>query len=312
MIKLLGPSLAVVLLAALVSANPVIPSSDDGPFVITAENDDVNYRLNSDVLPSKYEVTITPNLNQWTFVGHVIITLKAQVAGVNEIVLHSNDLEILNIKVTKQGDPVDLYEKHAHDAVTHKLTISTKSPLDTTTAFNVEINYNGYMKDDMAGFYRSTYTENGVEKRLGSTQFQTTSARRAFPCFDEPKFKAVFDLKFRRTAQYNTIANTKLKQTNQLDGGILEDVYESTPVMSTYLIAFIISEYTPRKDERFGVWARPEMYEKSLYAYDVGVKLLNYFNTYTADNYYSNMAKMDMAAVPDFSAGNSFVVPFTR
>lgn len=297
-----------MLLSVLVRASPVIrPAFEDQPTIITAEDDVINYRLSGDVVPSHYQVTLTPHLDNWTFDGHVIIHVQAKVASLQAITLHANILDIKTVKVYLPAAPTDdLYAgmSTTYEQTTHKLTIPVNRNLVTDTTYYIEIEYSGEMRDDMAGFYRSTYMENGVEKRLGSTQFQTTSARRAFPCFDEPKYKATFDLSFVRSGQYSTIANTKLRTTidNRPDG-LFQDVYETTPVMSTYLIAFIVSEYNVRADDKFGVWARPEMRDYSEYAYNVGVQLLDYFNDYTQDDYYKHMAKMDMAAVPDFSAG---------
>lgn len=309
MIRLVDLTVLLLLAVVSCSAGPVIrPSFHDGPFIISADHDDVlNYRLSGDVVPSRYEITLTPNLDDWTFEGHVIIHVESKVQNVREIVLHANDLTIDTIKVYLPGNPLlDLHEgeEYTYENATHKLTIPTNTIVEMGRIYYVEIEFSGNMRDDMAGFYRSTYMENGVEKRLGSTQFQTTSARRAFPCFDEPKFKAVFELKFLRTSQYNTLSNTNRKETGTPQpSGLLLDVYEPTPVMSTYLIAFIVSEYTLRGDEKFGVWARPGMHAESTYAHEVGVKLLDYFNKYTDNSYFNHMAKMDMAAIPDFSAG---------
>lgn len=304
----LALSLATVLACVLTSASPVIRPQET-PVVLTAQKDDVSdYRLGDQVVPSHYDITLNPDLPNWAFDGHVIIHVEATVANVQEIVLHANILTIKSIKVYHKDTPeVDLHEgrEFSHDEVTHKLTIPLTASLDVGQEYRVEIAYSGEMRDDMAGFYRSTYKENGVEKRLGSTQFQTTSARRAFPCFDEPRFKATFDLKFIRNNQYKTIANTKLQETKTLADGLFEDVYKTTPKMSTYLIAFIVSEYEGREDDgkTFGVWARPEMFANTEMALTAGLKLLAYFNTYTGANYYDYMEKMDMAGIPDFEAG---------
>lgn len=303
-----GLVLAVSLVQGL-SASPVQVSDFDGPFVLTSEprQDTVNYRLNEDVLPSFYDITLTPNLDEWTFDGHVIIHVRAQVANVREITLHANDLTIKQIKVYQPNMAlVDLHEglQHSHNSVTHKLTIPTTTIVERGRDYYIDITYSGVMRDDMAGFYRSVYKEGNVEKRLASTQFQTTSARRAFPCFDEPKFKAQFQLTFLRPAQYKTISNTRVLTEGEVqESGLLKDVYTVTPVMSTYLIAFIVSEYTARSNDVFGVWARPGMLAETQYAYDVGIKLLDYLNDYTNYSYFDVMDKMDMAAIPDFSAG---------
>lgn len=309
--RLLCPSLAIFLFSVCVSTNPVLNPAGEGLSLLN--DDDLNYRLPGLVRPFKYVLTIEPNLDEWTFEGHVIIHIHTQVANVQEIVILSNDLILNQISIYKP--PVDQtgYEElysgdYSYDNVTHKVTIPTKIPLEVATTYYLEINYSGFMKDDMSGFHRSTYIENGQEIRLGTTQFQTTSARRAIPCFDEPGYKAVFELMIVRQKKYHTMSNTPILTTLEVQGqdDLLMDVYEPTPFMSVYLLAFIVSELTPRSDPfdpRFVVWARPEMYENTQYAYDVGTKLLDHYNAYTDYNYYNHMSKLDMAAVPDNRAG---------
>lgn len=307
MIRLVG--LSVLLYVVLCSAGPVIrPSFHDGPFIISADQDDVlNYRLSDNVVPSKYEITITPNLDDWTFEGHVIIHVESKVQNVREIVLHANDLTIESVKVYLiENTLIDLHEgeEYSYENATDKLTIPTNAILELDMIYSVDIVYIGQLCDDMRGFYRSTYMQNGVEKRLGATQFQQPSARRAFPCFDSPNFKAVFDMKFLRSAQYQTISNTPLRETVPMENGLFMDIYEPTPVMSSYLVAFIIAEsdYVKSGDEKFGIWSRPQMKTQTQYALEVGQELLESFSKYTAMDYYDSMKKIDMAAIPDFSA----------
>lgn len=303
--KFLALSVAIAVIS-LCSANPVL-NSDPFDNDLLLLDDAVNYRLPGLVRPFKYELQITPHLDEWTFEGHVIIHVQTQVSNVQEIVILANDLRIDEIRVYNPAEPqVDLFDSdYSYDNVTHKLTIPTKSPLVASTTYYVDINYGGHMKDDMSGFHRSIYVENGVEVRLGTTQFQTTSARRAIPCFDEPGYKAVFELKILRSKKHHSMSNTPIKETLDVAGeeDLLLDVYQPTPFMSVYLLAFIVSELKPRGGDAFKVWARPEMYDSTAYALEVGAKLLDHYNAYTDYNYYNHMAKLDMAAVPDNRAG---------
>lgn len=128
------------------------------------------------------------------------ITLKAAVAGVRKIVLHANDLEIstysLPAVLSGSRDPINfLPEKY--DPVTDKWTIDLVSDLSTTTTTVLTVNYKGYMRDDMNGFYRSYYLDSTKAKKwIATTQFQQTEARRAFPCFDVSLCKVSFRLIF--------------------------------------------------------------------------------------------------------------------
>lgn len=193
---------------------------------------------------------------------------------------------------------------------THKVTF----PLDGATFnpnedYNIFIKFKGYLTDSMRGFYRSYYNEGGQVKWLGSTQFQSTDARRSFPCFDEPRFKATFQITMVRPESYQpTISNTAL-MSSQLVQGVVEDTFAKTPVMSTYLIAYIVSMYQSRKttDGKYGVYARPEASEQMVYAFDVGQTLLAKMGDWVGYPFdrVPEIQKLDMIAIPDFSAGGN-------
>lgn len=304
--SLVGPFLGALflLLGSSLDASPVLP-----PDVSLTADEPLNYRLPQNVRPDKYELLIIPDLDNWVFEGQVVIYVMTQEANVQEIVLLSNDITIHNIRVFKPDTPtVDLHKDlvHPHDPVTHKLTIPLNAPLEVSTIYHVAIEYRGNMKDDMSGFYRSTYMEMGVEKRLGATQFQTTSTRRAIPCFDEPGFKAKFELKIQRKAGLFSLSNTKLLETLEVEGqpGVFLDVFKTTPFMSSYLLAFVVSEFTSSLNHfDQAVWARPEMKKYTEFGRDIGRQLLAHFSNYTAYDYFTHMEKLDMVAVPDNRAG---------
>lgn len=316
MARLSSIFLALSALVTVLSASFVIhpyPKDLDfqDPVLLSAQQDndeELNYRLSGDVIPSRYEIQITPNLDEWTYEGLVTIHVHATKENVREITLHSNDLTIQTVNVyDEMANDLHVGEEYTYENATHKLSIATNADLELDKLYYLQIKFSGNMKDDMSGFYRSTYMMNGVERRLGATQFQTTSSRRAIPCFDEPQYKAIFDLMILRPENYHSLSNAKklLEGIPQMDTGLLMDLYESTPPMSVYLLAFIVSDHAMRGDDQFQVWARPDMYDNTEYAYEVGTKLLDYFNEYTDYNYYTHIGKLDMAAVPDSRSGNS-------
>ncbi|XP_034488262.1 membrane alanyl aminopeptidase-like [Drosophila innubila] len=186
------------------------------------------------------------------------------------------------------------------------MNLTTTAELAVNQVYILHFKYTGLMEDDMHGFYRSYYVnDNNETKWLGSTQFQTHHARRAFPSFDEPQFKATFDVTIKRHRSFNTVSNTKILKTYVSDeANYFVDEFQTTPKMSTYLLAFIISEFTIRKDDTFGVLSRPEFYTQTQYSFNVGRKILDEMGKYLKMDYYGmGNDKMDMAAIPDFSAG---------
>ncbi|XP_065313143.1 aminopeptidase N-like isoform X1 [Gordionus sp. m RMFG-2023] len=166
--------------------------------------------------------------------------------------------------------------------------------------------FRGQLTVDLAGFYLSSYKYKGEDNYLAVTQFEPTDARKAFPCFDEPAMKATFDISL-ITAR-KSVANTPRKATHKSPiPGWKRHVYETSPLMSTYLLAFSENEFdvvpaAPSKSGvKFSIWVRPGMSEHASYASEISSKVLDFFEGYFGIPY--PLAKLDMMAVPDFSAG---------
>lgn len=271
------------------------------------------HRLSEEVLPIHYDILLTPYFEsnadhqEWTFDGEVKITVKATESGIRSITLHKLELDIFEVSVIENVDSdLELFEDFTYDEETNKFTIHLNDEMDPEKFYNLRITYLGYLGNEMIGFYRSIFFEDGQNKRMASTQFQSNHARRAFPCFDEPKFKATFQVRIRRERHYLAHSNTKRLDTIAIaDTEFVEDIFDVTPIMSSYLVAFVVSFFSSRStlDHSFNVWTRTDMYPQTLYGYDVGMDILAYLDEYTEFPYYDMIDKMDMAAIPDFSAG---------
>lgn len=141
---------------------------------------------------------------------------------------------------------------------------------------------------------------------MATTQFQSIGARKAFPCFDEPHLKAKFQINLIRTKDFNSISNEEMIDSQILDNERIMDVYKETVPMSTYLAAFIVSEYgsTKKKDIQriFGIKNKIDDGQAN-YALDVGIKILKALEDYFDIKYA--LSKMDQVAIPDeyFSPG---------
>nr|CAD7599193.1 unnamed protein product [Timema genevievae] len=209
-----------------------------------------NYRLPETIVPDTYSVKLIPYLegDVFTFDGEVLILVNVTTTT-NRITLHVNDLEIEDSNVSVR--PLDSADNLTLGVITrdeprHFLDISVPAGLTAGQQYEVNIQYQGYMRDDMFGFYRSYYYVRGEKRWLGTTQFQPTHARRAFPSFDEPSFKAKFKMSIARPANYHALFNTrKIEQEipEQTEDGRIWDHFEETPYMSTYLIAFVVSDF---------------------------------------------------------------------
>ncbi|XP_076764228.1 putative aminopeptidase-2 [Xylocopa sonorina] len=258
-----------------------------------------DYRLPKTIIPTHYEIMLSPKLEQSNFSG--IVHIKAYVAKpTDRITLHWGKIEKVKATVTSDAQQL-IIKDYAYNNKTEKYAIILEKVLNVGTNVTISINYNGTLRDDMIGFYKSSYVDsNGKIRQLLSTQFQTTHARHAFPCFDEPSFKASFIVRLFRSAEYASLSNMPLNKTVKSNDMYWDEFHQSIP-MSTYLVAFIISDFHSIKVENFRVWARPNAIDQTRYALDIGTQGLKHLSKRFNQNY--QIPKMDMVAVPDFSAG---------
>ncbi|XP_069686792.1 aminopeptidase N-like isoform X2 [Periplaneta americana] len=196
-----------------------------------------------------------------------------------------------------------------------KLTLTVEPGLKAGQTYVLDIPFSGELAESLFGFYRSSYKDaNDNTVWMATTQFEAPHAREAFPCFDEPSMKARFEISISRNANMTTISNMLLRASQPVDGqaGRVWDHYEVTPVMSTYLVAFIVapSDFVPtdspstpgnKSVPEFKVFARKQLAEHATYAATIGPRVLQYYEDYFGIPY--PLPKMHMAAIPDFAAG---------
>ncbi|XP_041970214.1 membrane alanyl aminopeptidase-like [Aricia agestis] len=279
---------------------------------------DTNYRLNTTIKPSAYSIAITPyfdtgDANAFKFDGEVSITFEPG-TSISTIKIHSEGLEFSANNITlsnRSGDinlnisnPLVFEEKYSFAHINLEAAI----PADVEHV--LKIKYKGPIRTDLNGFYRNYYFEKGVKKWLGATQMEPTHARKVFPCFDEPELKAVFTLAIDRPSNYKpSLANTKLQISVEQTNGYIRDIFYPTPRMSTYLVAFLVSEFDAvtniNNTEEFGIYSRPEAINQTQYAFDFGVRVVKALSDYYGLDYYSTDSniKLDHIALPDFKAG---------
>ncbi|KAF2892511.1 hypothetical protein ILUMI_13663 [Ignelater luminosus] len=283
------------------------------------EKDSSKYRLPDVVKPVSYNIKLIPNIKAETFEGKVEITIKVK-ESTSQIILHSKNLNINKNDIEIEEIPDDTKEPH-------KKTVAVKSAnnvgepgqeffaivLDTElkvcNKYIVKITYTGVLNNDKKGFYIAKYKdENGVEKKFATTHFQPTAARLAFPCFDEPALKAKFKITLvKPNKDYIAVSNTPRIVTSDQ----VEDEFAETFEMSTYQIAFIVSEMKLSNiltvnSINHQVLARPQAikHRTEQYALETGSKILKEIENFVNVSY--SLTKMDQAAIPDdyFSAGS--------
>ncbi|XP_033214179.1 aminopeptidase N-like isoform X2 [Belonocnema kinseyi] len=158
--------------------------------------------------------------------------------------------------------------------------------------------------EDFIGAHTSKMVKKS--KWLATTHFEPIGARQAFPCFDEPALKATFDIsidlkEFKDLQKYQAISNMPAIKNATADNPLM--VFKTTPPMSTYLVAFVVSDFDKNADSqnKMTVWIRNQLLNDTDFARDTGTKILNALASYLGVDY--QMDKMDQAGIPDFSAG---------
>ncbi|EDW23767.1 GL23791 [Drosophila persimilis] len=242
-----------------------------------------DYRLGGSVVPSFYNLTIDvlSNADEPTvFNGEVSIAVQVVgTAEVRQITLHKDAIDIeecwLYNESGDQVQPIDSSQL-TYEEATQQLTVPLSQAL-ANGAYTLGFKYTGKIRTDMAGLFSASYVEQdtGKTKWLAVTQMQRINARLVFPCFDEPAFKAQFQLQIVRPSGYEAISNTKLLYSSAESKDRFVDHFEVTPAMSTYLLAFIIAEYTARGNvSEFAVLTRPEFYNKTEFSFQVGQRVV--------------------------------------
>ncbi|XP_044302161.1 endoplasmic reticulum aminopeptidase 1 isoform X2 [Varanus komodoensis] len=265
-------------------------------------------RLPKHVIPVHYDLLIHPNLTTLTFTGltkiEITVTQKT-----SSVILHSKYLQI--IKATMQ-EAMKSSDTNKDMMVLEyppfeQIALVASEPLQIGHNYIISIEYSANLSSSFHGFYKSTYrTPEGEIRVLASTHFEPTTARMAFPCFDEPAFKAKFSVKIRRDPKHLALSNMPLVKSINIKENLIEDQFEISVKMSTYLVAFIVSDFKSvtkmtSRGIKVSVYAVPHKIKQADYALDAAVKLLDFFEEYFSIPY--PLPKQDLAAIPDFQSG---------
>jgi puromycin-sensitive aminopeptidase len=259
-------------------------------------------RLPRAALPVRYDLIVAPDLEAGTFDGEVTIGLDVT-EPTGDIVLNAHELTVELVALT-QADRA-LGATLTVDTAAEQVHIGT-TELQPGPA-QLSLRFGGKLTDQLVGFYRSTYTANdGSTRTLAATQFEAPHARRAFPCFDEPGFKAVFGVTLVIDDGLVALSNAPEQRRTQLDDGRIRVEFRDTMKMSTYLVAFIVGDLEVSEPvDVDGIALRvvnvPGRGHLSDFAKEVGAFALRFFTEYYDIAYPGD--KLDLVALPDFAFG---------
>ncbi|XP_078468924.1 endoplasmic reticulum aminopeptidase 1-like isoform X1 [Lampetra planeri] len=290
------------------AGNATFPFTADGEVFPWADD-----RLPRSVRPLHYHLCLHPNLTTLDVEGYVSVWLLVD-ESTDHVVLHANNLTITeSTLVPADGAPAgggadgSLVAKLLRYEPRDQLMVCTRKPLTQGQIYLLNITFTGRLSTSFLGFYRSTYrAEDGSDRPLAVTQFEPTSARESFPCFDEPDFKASFDISIVRDAAHTTLSNMPLNDTVTRKDGLLEDTFKGSVVMSTYLVAFIVSDFKSISNKtkhgtNVSIYTSPGKEQQGSFALENAIKFLDFYEELFNISY--PLPKQDLVAIPDFAAG---------
>ncbi len=258
----------------------------------------VAQRLPSTARPIHYDLSVTPDLQRATFGGSERIEIDLK-SATRAVTLNASEIEFDRVTIASgartQRASVTLVK--AREQAT--FTVPEQIPAGRA---EVEISYRGILNDQLRGLYLSKANN----RRYAVTQLEATDARRMFPCFDEPAYKATFTLSATIDEGDHAISNGAVTADTPGPGPGKHTVkFDTTPVMSTYLVALVVGDFVCEAGSADGIpiriCATPDKQGQTALALEAAAEILRYYDRYYAVKY--PFKKLDVVAVPDFSAG---------
>ena len=256
-------------------------------------------RLSSSVAPVHYTLNLAPDLKTATFSGSEAIDIRikepARAITLNAIELKFGSVTIHDARGNDLAGVVSL------DPGKQQATFTFAKVIPAGDA-TLHIQFTGILNNELRGFYLSKT----AKRNYAVTQFESTDARRAFPCFDEPALKATFDVSLAIDAGDTAISNTAIASDTPGPGlGKHTLRFAATPKMSTYLVAFLVGDFQCTNGQQDGVALRvcstPGKIALTPYALNVAKFVLHYYDDYFGIHF--PLKKLDLIGIPDFEAG---------
>ena len=256
--------------------------------------EDRNYRLPASPRPTRYDARLSLDLEQRTFAGRETIALELA-APADEIVLHAADLAVTSAALRgAAGERAVARVEVAAASETVRLVLAAPAPAGRAS---LELAWSGRMSTGLRGLYRAG--------DVSVTQFEAADARRVFPCFDEPAFKATWALTVEAPAGLALLSNGDPARAEE-EGGRQRVTFRETPPLPTYLVALACGRLEAKapavvRGVPVRTWSVPEKGALTAFGQDVAVEVLPRLEEYFGLPYA--FGKLDQVGVPEFEAG---------
>uniref|UniRef100_T1J0H5 Aminopeptidase N n=1 Tax=Strigamia maritima TaxID=126957 RepID=T1J0H5_STRMM len=242
----------------------------------------VDVRLPGTLRPIHYDLLLQPFLTNFTFYGRVVIQIEC-LHNTDVITLHANNISLRNGSTKLSTDINTRIISYDYDSERQFLQFRLNNQLTAPNVYNLTLHFDGTLNDQLVGFYRSKYDN---DRWMATTQFEPTEARRAFPCFDEPAMKAKFTVALAHQKDTISISNMpQIKTVDLKEDNWVMDEYQTTPNMSTYLLAFIVTNFSQTNSKSNG---------------GIDFRVLGFCYIFVTLRIF---LFVDMIAIPDFGAG---------
>jgi aminopeptidase N/puromycin-sensitive aminopeptidase len=255
-------------------------------------------RLPEVARPDNYKLSFTPDLDKATFEGDETISLHI-LKPTSEITLNSADIEYHDVSITSGGTT----QKAKVSPLKEKemVVLAVEKPLAAGPA-TVHITYSGILNNEMRGLYLG---KDDQGRKYAATQFEATDARRAFPSFDEPDYKATFDITAVADKGMVAISNYKVVSDTPGPGDKHTVKFATTAKMSSYLAALVVGNFEYVEGSVDGipirVYSTPGKKDMGKFALEAAKYIVGYYDKYFGIKY--PYGKLDLIGLPDFSAG---------
>jgi aminopeptidase N len=229
--------------------------------------------------PEHYFLELKPDLDTLTFDGEMKVDVEVRTATA-EVTLNSKELVVKSASFGA-AKLVEISYHLVNTTVT--LRFDQELPLGKGT---LNISYSGILNGDMAGFYKSGYVDaDGKPQVMANTQFEALDARRAFPCWDEPAVKALFSVTLVVDAKLTALSNMPELSVTHVAGGLKRVVFDVTPKMSTYLLAWAVGSFdyvqgSTKNGVLVRVFSPPGRATQGAFALEVGKRALDFYDDY--------------------------------
>jgi aminopeptidase N/puromycin-sensitive aminopeptidase len=255
-------------------------------------------RLPEVAVPENYKLSFTPDLDKATFEGDETISIRV-LTPTAEITLNAADITFNEVTISSGGRTQQAKVILDKDKESVVLAVEKQLPVGAAT---LHIVYTGILNGEMRGFYLG---KDGQGRKYAATQFESTDARRAYPSFDEPAYKATFDITAVADKGQVAISNSKVSSDTPGPGDRHTVRFATTPKMSSYLAALVVGNFEYIEGEADGipirVYSTPGKKEMGKFALETAEHVLSYYDKYFNIKY--PYGKLDLIGLPDFSAG---------